>query len=407
MELFRSLLHFRLAAQIVFHYNRFERFLSLPLEEPVTRHLAVVRSMFVEFQEAQCFFILATQIATAFVLSEGLILLESYSIVQLQANKIILLTVAKSGIAAAAFGLLILHLPDMASLYMVVLSSGAVIIALRNIIVAMRNPSVIDFMMPPDFVSSPNCGPGPPPIAYCSAGILDKVGIPTDIPSLASFSIEASIDTGVTDAVFPVYPFAFIIVLTLLCRHDTITLIRSWSKTLMERSRIRSWSPLKKQPSPALISLLVASVRLIAFILEIIMIVLLGSYVRDFAIWQQYNVVDMSSWNFGQIVALFVWAPIFSKYLYWTFCESICCQQHGNNQKLTEADIVGIEEHSDVRIAKPYRIVRSAERPLSRSVDRAGGDRELNSLQPSTGTTVDKAPDSQVSLLSKGQLVEA
>jgi hypothetical protein len=204
MELFRWLRHFRLAAQMVFHYRRLARFLSLPLEAPFTRQIAVIQSLFVEFQEAQCFFILATQIATTFILSKSLILLESYSIMQLQASKIILITVARSGIAVATFGLLVLHLANMASLYTVILSFRTIIVALRNIVVAMRNSSVLDFTKPPGFQSSPNCGEGPPPIASFSAGTSADHGGYTVTPTLLSSPIQDFFNMGVSDAILPI-----------------------------------------------------------------------------------------------------------------------------------------------------------------------------------------------------------
>jgi hypothetical protein len=52
------------------------------------------------------------------------------------------------------------------------------------------------------------------------------------------------------------------------------------------------------------------------------MLVFLGLYVQEFRRWRQLNVVDMGSWQFGQIIALFVYAPILCKYLYCTICES-------------------------------------------------------------------------------------
>ncbi|RFU32936.1 hypothetical protein B7463_g3404, partial [Scytalidium lignicola] len=381
MELLTWLLHFRLAAQVVFHYRRLGKMLRFSLEAPFARQIVIIQSMFVEFQEAQCFFILATQIATTFVLSKSLILLESYSIIQLQANKIILILVARSSIAVATFGLLILHLANLASLYMVILSSGTVILALYNVVVAMRNSSVLDFTKPPGFQSAPNCGEGPPPIAYCSAGASDGHGDFTIIPTLLSSPIQDFLNMEeVWQAISPIYPFAFVLFIIFLSRYNAVASVRSWYRRLSGQYKGRSWFPVVDQLPASQTSPTVPLLRICMFILEVIMLVYLGWYVGEFRRWRQLNVVDMSSWQFGQIIALFVWAPIFCKYFYWS--------------------ILGMEEHSAVRIAKPYHITKIEEQLIFKRVDGDDNEKEIVRVQPGASATIDDTPESQHSLLS-------
>jgi hypothetical protein len=68
---------------------------------------------------------------------------------------------------------------------------------------------------------------------------------------------------------------------------------------------------------------------------------------------------------------------------------------------LTETLVVGMDGHSAIRIAKPYRITKIEEQAPSIQIDEIGGDEELNTIQPISVPIASGISESQASLLTR------
>ena len=90
-------------------------------------HLPALVSALVEFQKAQCFFILALEIAAQIIISRGLF--KASSLQQLYNNYALVGSVAISGLLPITFVLLCLHTSKMKSWYIFILSTCAIAVS--------------------------------------------------------------------------------------------------------------------------------------------------------------------------------------------------------------------------------------------------------------------------------------
>jgi hypothetical protein len=60
--------------------------------------------------------------------------------------------------------------------------------------------------------------------------------------------------------------------------------------------------------------------KVIITLFEVYMFVAVIVYVWCYAWVSHIGTINWSSWSFGQILALTIWAPVISKYVYWTLC---------------------------------------------------------------------------------------
>ena len=90
-------------------------------------HLPALISALVEFQKAQCFFVLAVEIAAQIVISNGLF--QATNLQQLYNNYALVDSIAISGLLPITFILLCLHTSDMKSWYIFILSTCAIAVS--------------------------------------------------------------------------------------------------------------------------------------------------------------------------------------------------------------------------------------------------------------------------------------
>lgn len=77
--------------------------------------------------------------------------------------------------------------------------------------------------------------------------------------------------------------------------------------------------------------------------------------------------VDFSGWNFGQVNAVSIWAPVILKYFYWTICEPHPPSFSIKNREGPDYS-VGVESYSATRIPLPYKITNTEIQPLPMDV---------------------------------------
>lgn len=85
-------------------------------------HISILRSALVEFQEAQVFFVMATQISIIIILSRRLGTFESYSTTQSDWNNHFLLLIELAGLYTITLPLMLLQSARMVSWYILTLS---------------------------------------------------------------------------------------------------------------------------------------------------------------------------------------------------------------------------------------------------------------------------------------------
>ena len=132
------------------------------------KHLSRLMAALTDFHKAQCFFMLATNIAAQVAIrARGL---EPQSLQQLYNNWIFLKTVSLSGLLPITFTLSNLYLVDMLSWYMILLSALTVTLSVATFAaVGKFNPSESELNEMVDLASSggpPECG-GNQPGRYC------------------------------------------------------------------------------------------------------------------------------------------------------------------------------------------------------------------------------------------------
>lgn len=141
------------------------------LQKKVSRHLAILTTTVVEFQETQCFFMLANQAAVIVSSSSGAKFLEVESVQQLYANLYLSQIITVAGILPVVLITFRLHRAGMNSWYILILS--AITIATSNVALYMnRSTSVTDtFQRLQRLQRFPRklgkCGFNPPPLVYC------------------------------------------------------------------------------------------------------------------------------------------------------------------------------------------------------------------------------------------------
>lgn len=76
------------------------------------------------------------------------------------------------------------------------------------------------------------------------------------------------------------------------------------------------------------------------------------------------NLIDWSAWSFGQIVAITLWFPVVSKYIYWLICEFSSSSSflfefyHAVRVWQLINVLVGADAYSKARIPSPYKIIK-------------------------------------------------
>ena len=132
-----------------------------PYRTRLRRILPALKSATVEFHKAQCFFMLAINIATQIVLTTGTLNEGTASLQGLYNNYVLIESVALSGVLPVPFMLLTLHSVGIRSWYVLTLSSCTIALSAATLfITGSFNPSPADLLRLRNQVSGsfPACG---------------------------------------------------------------------------------------------------------------------------------------------------------------------------------------------------------------------------------------------------------
>ena len=270
-----------------------------------------VKSALVEFHKAQCFFILAIQIAAIIVVKNGTLndSLTPTTLQRLFSNYTLIGGISISGFLPVSFTLLALHRAGIHSWYLVILSDCAFVLSAVTMFKVgdfqISAADGRDLLITNGGVQYPTCG-SVNLTAFC-INTSDAAYSKTDFTS-TQFSYEATGGPGLL----------FIFIILLLINLDQLGLQRTskyegfvkwllkWLDTFL---RTIHW-PSNDQSAQHLLAI---SKDYIYFFIWVWYLIFIGIALADLYYPNNgTNLTPVMSWTFGQIVAITVWAgPLF------------------------------------------------------------------------------------------------
>jgi hypothetical protein len=290
------LLALRLIALLGFCLERASR-ITPAFKSKLVQQEAVLKSIAVEFQEAQCFFMLACQSAVFAViraLAKDPQFLGTQTMRAVNYNLAMARLVCIGGILPVTFGLYIIHITGMSSLFICALSGLTIILAISGLVAIPKTLSSASLSPLPYQSKLDKCGQNAPPVVYCQGIMLSE---PQNI-------LMITFCTGVYFGILG-------IVIT--------TYVESKASHSLRKRRNTAWFYIAKiRKVSSGISVLCGLDRVLYEINFLIWFIVYFLQFRPF--WIE-GAIDPFAWSFGQIVAVTIWVPVITKYLHWSTCK--------------------------------------------------------------------------------------
>lgn len=267
----------------------------------------ILKAILVEFQETQCFFMVACQAVVLFSKNHHNIF-GATNMVNVWADHSIAGLCAAAGSFPVVWSLWTLQRSNMVSGWILFLSTatlGAAQAALfyMNKMPHLREMGHLDGMFPE------SCGRHPPPVRYCGWEGLQNTMIPNEL--LVGY---------VNPVTLAVYGITVVMYFWPLLEKLLKSRITSDSRPRLAHFSSRvgilwhaEWFRILRGAITAFIEVLL----LVTFLMYIISLCFAAFGVTEV----NMEVIDWTAWGFGQFVALTTWAAVFCKYLYWTICK--------------------------------------------------------------------------------------
>jgi hypothetical protein len=260
---------------------------------------AVLKSMLVEFQEAQCFFMLATQIAVLISFGNQAKFYGPKDEAQLDMDNYLGQIIGTGGLLPISLVLFTLNNIGMISWYILILSGITLATSSATVIISTKNedngytPSSLAGFY--DTASIDSCGGYPPPIVFC-----DEVWYKSTISQYFDQKVLS------WTYIFPLVVFSVILSQLLL----TLPRLSRFVKGMLPQlSRLEG-------------SKLVTYLNVLWIVaISILYLFAIYSYLANLYYLNKFGAIDTSNWTLGQIVAVTIWAPVLLKYIY-----SACCK---------------------------------------------------------------------------------
>lgn len=250
----------------------------------------------VKFQKAQCFFMLATNIAGLVVQKKGG--LQPQSLQQVYNTNSFIKVIAIGGFLPITFTLFTLHMIHKLSWYLLILSIAIIGVAIASLVTHKPSSSDLDHII--DIASK-----GGP--ATCASKNL--AALCYDNGHLGSVSSLDSNDGENATFIFCLVTTVILIV-DHFCRSTDPTQQRlnNW---ILKKLHIAS----KKPPFPYAKGVLGFGTAVFHPIFFCIYVYCFCVFASNLSSFQQIGIYD-STWGFGQIVAILVWAPTLCDYVW-------------------------------------------------------------------------------------------
>ena len=271
--------------------------------------LAIIPAV-VEFQKAQCFFMLATNIASLVVQTRGG--LAPQSLQQLYNTYIFIKVIAIGGYLPITFGLLILRMLNKVGWYLLILSVASVGVAVGDLYTERTfspSPEDLSSLQEQSVQGGPaSCG-GNKPIAWC----FKRIGV----------NHYGFRETNTGDGADDILAVCLVTLALLIIEHF-------WNSSDRTNRKIRDYifrSRLRGSKADRIRQL---NRWLWRYIVPVLFTIIALIYLYCFAVfandlnWFRENEIYDPSWGFGQIVAILVWAPPLCEYMWESFRTCLC-----------------------------------------------------------------------------------
>ena len=251
----------------------------------------------VEFQKAQCSFMLATNIAGLVVQKNGG--LSPVSLQQLYNTYVFIKVIAIGGYLPITFGLITLRMLHKISWYLLALSVASVGVAIGDLYserIFYPSPEDLTYLQRKSVIGGPTSCGGNNPVAWCYSRIgVNQYGFRT---------------TNEGDGANDILTFSLVMIVLLMLEHF-------WNSTDHTNRKIRNFvfgscirrsihDP-SRRPEKILRWIWKFVVPLLVGIFVLIYLYCFAVFADDLN-WFRVNEIYDSSWGFGQIVAILVWA---------------------------------------------------------------------------------------------------
>ncbi|OQE35460.1 hypothetical protein PENCOP_c013G05370 [Penicillium coprophilum] len=268
------------------------------------QHDRITKVILVEFQEAQCFFMIASQ-AAILLAKKSTTIFEAHTMPSLWANNGMAGIVSSAGLLPVVMGMWSLQKLHLTEAWVFFLSVTTIVVSEFALYWMHKIPSP-DQLKTFDYNGWPkSCGGYAPPLIYCH---LDKN---QDALKLARMLIWGVLN-----------PYC----LTVLGL-DVILWLRLYVMKMMNVEAFcqRTCTRLGARNFPYKVRQLLASrwgqwlkklPIMLTFCVELLFLAAVSLECFCFYQFKHSEVVDFSDWGFGQIVAMTIWLPVASKYAY-------------------------------------------------------------------------------------------
>lgn len=276
-----------------------------PIEEKLSRHISVAMSILVDFQEAQCFFVISVQVAVLLAFFGKFNVLRASSLAQLQTNYTDSVWISGLTSTSVTYGLWALHRSKLDSAYIHIWSTVCII--LSGITLSRRipeEPSLYGIDWVDSLPRLDKCGNHPPPLIYCS-----------DLYEPGSYPGSRRSDPAGPDTLSLYFAICGILGIQKIASYVPSE-HRFWATFIRFSHSIQSKVP--SRTFPFLATCLRVLVE-IYFLLTIAVLLLagMGGILYNY----QSEPGKSDNWSFGQIIAVTIWVPVIIKYLYWAVCK--------------------------------------------------------------------------------------
>lgn len=291
-------------------YRKWSRTGDTPQDKRSTKYhtdqAAVLKTMLVEFQEAQCFFMLATQIAVLLSLRNQSKFYDPKDLAQLDMDNYLGQVIGTGGLLPISLVLFTLNNVDMNSWYILIISGITLATSSATVITSSKiennfNPAFGNGNFYDTTTSIAGCGGNPPPIVFCDEVWYKQTNTQYYVQDVLNWIY-----------IPPIVVFSVILFQRLLSLPPCARFIQ---KLLPQLSRLEG-------------SKLVTYLNgLWILVISIVYSFAIYSYLANLYYLREFGAVDTGNWTLGQIVAVTIWAPVIFKYIYSAFCKniSLCC----------------------------------------------------------------------------------
>ncbi|KAJ5779161.1 hypothetical protein N7457_006881 [Penicillium paradoxum] len=266
-------------------------------------HASIVKSILVDFQESQCYFVLSVQAAAIVALTGDAGVLGATSLQQLGRNFETVSQLSSGYIPTLTFGLWMLRRSLLDSAYIFAWSFASIVVSAYNLFGKIgRNPKTTGINPISNLDDLDKCGHNPPPLVYCCS---DFYGMYTSSQIISAGCLSIF-------GVLMVQKIISYLEQHLNC-YPAVSRLQDTMKPVLASKAIRMFSKVW--------ALLVETFLLINNLLYIV----------------SNSSTPEGDWSFGQIIAVTIWVPVITKYIYWSF--------------------FGTKSYSATRLSEPFHIV--------------------------------------------------